>query len=94
MASRRLERGQATTDYIALLAVVVALVAVGATLTGVGAPGVVNAVRAQIAHALCIVTGRACHAERSLPCTVAMRRESRRYGLNLAFISCRTARCA
>ena len=86
MASRRLERGQATTDYIALLAVVVALVAVGATLTGVGAPGVVNAVRAQIAHALCIVTGRACHAERSLPCTVAMRRESRRFGLNLAFI--------
>jgi len=86
MGPRRSERGQATTDYVALLAVVVALVAIAATLAAVGAPGLVNAVRAQMAHALCVVTGRACRVDRQRPCIVAMRRESRRYGLNLAFI--------
>ena len=86
MGSRRSERGQATTDYVALLAVVAALVAIAATLAAVGAPGVVNAVRAQMAHALCVVTGRACHVDRLRPCIVAMRRESRRYGLNLGFV--------
>lgn len=86
MASPRNARGQATTDYIALLALVAVLVAIAASLAAVGAPGVVNAVRGQIARALCVVSGRACHADRQRPCPVALRRESRRYGLNVAFI--------
>jgi hypothetical protein len=86
MASQRGERGQATTDYVALLAVVAVLVAIAATLTAVGAPGVVNAVRAQMARALCVVTGQACAVDRPRPCTFAMRRDSRRYGLNLAVV--------
>lgn len=87
MAPLRSERGQATTDYMALLAVVTALVTIVATLAVVGAPGVVNAVRAQMAHALCVVSGRACHVDRRRPCTVAMRRETRHYGINLAIVA-------
>lgn len=86
MASLRSQRGQATTDYVALLALVGVLIAIAATLAAVGAPGLVNAVRAQMAHALCVVTGLACHVDRSPPCTVAMRRETRHYGLNLALV--------
>jgi len=86
MAPRRHERGQATTDYVALLAVVAVLIAIATTLTAVGAPGVVNAVRAQMARALCIVTGQACASDGPRPCPVATRRDSRRYGLNLALV--------
>jgi len=86
MASRRSQRGQATIDYVALLAVVAVLVAIAATLAAVGAPGMVNAVRARVEHALCVVTGRVCRVDRPRPCTVTLRRETRSYGLNIAIL--------
>ncbi len=80
------ERGQATIDYTTLLALVVALLAAGAALLPGGARGVANAVRAQTAHALCVVTGKACRLDRPQPCAVAMRRETRHYAVNIGFV--------
>lgn len=86
MSPPRLQRGQATIDYTTLLAVVVALLAASAALVPGGARGVANAVRAQTEHALCIVTGKVCKLDRPGPCAVAMRRETRSYGVNIAII--------
>ena len=86
MPSRRFERGQATVDYTALLAIVAVLLGTLAALFPSGARGMVNAVRAQTAHALCVVTGKACRRDRTRPCAVAMRRETRRYGITIGFV--------
>ncbi|MGH2841667.1 MAG: hypothetical protein ACRDKY_12670 [Solirubrobacteraceae bacterium] len=80
------ERGQATIDYTTLLALVAGLLAAVAALVPGGARGVANAVQAQTAHALCIVTGKACRVDRARPCTVAMRRETRHYGLTVGIV--------
>lgn len=75
MGRARDQRGQATSEYIALLAVLAALLTVAGTVTVVGSPGIVNAVVAQLRRALCVVTGGACPADRVRPCVVAALRD-------------------
>ena len=65
MQSLRAERGQATIDYVALVAVVAAVLAAGGAATAIAAPGVANAVLGQVRHALCVVGGGPCPAPRS-----------------------------
>jgi Flp pilus assembly pilin Flp len=72
----RQERGQATIEYLALIAVLAVLLVAAAAVASGGAPGVANAVLAQVRHALCIVTGGGCAAERLLPCVVASERDA------------------
>ncbi len=71
----RSERGQGTIEYIALIAVLAIVLGAAATLATGGASGVANAFVGQVRHALCIVSGRACRAERRLPCVVASERD-------------------
>lgn len=66
-------RGQATIDYVVVVALVALVLAVGGT--AVAAPGVANAVVSSVRRALCIVTGGGCTTVRPRPCTV--RSESR-----------------
>ena len=71
----RSERGQATIDYVALVAVLAIVFALAVGAAPVGAAGVVNAVTGQIRHALCVVAGGPCPDPRSKPCVVASTRE-------------------
>jgi hypothetical protein len=80
----RTERGQATIDYIALIAVMAILLGAGVGLVTGGAPGVANAVLGQVRHALCIVTGSSCRAERRLPCVVASDRDGRHVAVTIS----------
>jgi hypothetical protein len=82
----RQERGQATIDYLALIAALVVLLASAAALATGGAPGVANAVLGQVRHALCIVTGSACAAQRRLPCVVASERDGRHVAVNVLLV--------
>ncbi|MGI8731632.1 MAG: hypothetical protein ACR2LK_16890 [Solirubrobacteraceae bacterium] len=70
MSKLRCQRGQATIDYVALIAVLALLVAPAAAVVD-GAPGVVNSVLGQLRRALCIVQGGHCPAEERRPCVVA-----------------------
>lgn len=80
------QRGQATIDYVALIAFLAVLLAAAAALAASGAAGFTNAVVGQIRHALCIVTGSACLAERRLPCVVASDRDTRHAAVTLAIV--------
>jgi hypothetical protein len=82
----RHERGQATIDYLALIAVLAILLVAAAAVVSGGAPGVANAVLAQVRHALCIVTGGACPAERLLPCVVASERDARHVAVTVFLV--------
>jgi hypothetical protein len=82
----REERGQATIDYIALIAVLAILLVAAAAVVSGGAPGVANAVLGQVRHALCVVTGRACTAERRLPCAVAVERDDRHVAVTVLLV--------
>jgi hypothetical protein len=83
----RSERGQATVDYVALLAVVTLLLAAtAAAAISAGAPGVANGVLGQLRHALCVVSGAACPAAVRRPCTVASTRDVRHVAVNLALV--------
>jgi Flp pilus assembly pilin Flp len=62
------QRGQASVEYVAVIALVAVMV-VG-TAVAVGAPGLRDAVVAGFRHALCVVTGAACRDDLG-PCTVA-----------------------
>lgn len=79
----RCSRGQATVDYVALIAVlaVVLTVALGGS-TGAAA-GIVNAVAGQLRHALCVVGGGSCPDLTPRPCAVATRRDTRHYAVSL-----------
>jgi hypothetical protein len=80
------ERGQATIDYIALIAVLAVLLSSTAAVASGGAPGVANAVVGQVRHALCIVTGSTCAAQRVLPCVVASERDGRHVAVNVLLV--------
>ena len=82
----RCSRGQATTDYVALVAVVAVLLASGFALAGGAGPGIVNAVAGQIRHALCVVAGGPCPDLRSRPCTVASTRDAHHLAVNLVLV--------
>jgi Flp pilus assembly pilin Flp len=80
------QRGQATTDYVALVALLAVLLAVGASVTSIGAPGVANAVLGQFRRALCLVGGGDCPIAPRAPCTVASTRDSRHFAVNLVLV--------
>jgi hypothetical protein len=83
----RSERGQATVDYVALLAVgALLLAAAAATVTAVGAPGVANGVLGQFRQALCLVSGTACPVAARRPCTVASTRDVRHVAVSVALV--------
>jgi hypothetical protein len=82
----RSERGQATLDYVALLAMGALLLAAAAAVAGAGAPGVANGVLAQFRSALCVVSGTACPPAPRRPCTVASTRDVRHVAVNLALV--------
>jgi hypothetical protein len=75
MQRLRDQRGQATIDYVALIALLAVLVTVTASLTGF-APGIVNATLGQVRRALCIVRGGDCPISTPQPCTVASNRKA------------------
>lgn len=79
----RCSRGQATVDYVALIAVVALLVALALGVVPRAAPGIVNAVAGQIRHALCVVGGGRCPDPASAPCTVTSTRDARHLAVNL-----------
>jgi hypothetical protein len=80
------ERGQATADYVALIALLAVLLTVMAGFVGVGAPGVANAVLGQFRQALCVVAGGACPPAPRKPCTVASTRDARHVAVNLGLV--------
>lgn len=80
------ERGQATIDYVALIAVLGLLVLVPATAVADGAPGVVNAVLGQLQRALCIVRGGDCPAEQRRACVVAGDRDAHHVAVTVALL--------
>jgi hypothetical protein len=80
------QRGQATIDYVALIAVLGLLLAAAAALAAGGGAGVTNAVVGQLRRALCVVSGGACPAERPQPCVVASRRDSDHAAISMAIV--------
>ncbi|MEA2155225.1 MAG: hypothetical protein QOE11_1365 [Solirubrobacteraceae bacterium] len=86
MRHLRAERGQATVDYVALLALLAVLLAAAAAGTAIGAPGVANAVLGQLRRALCLVSGGPCPLAASDPCTVASRRDARHVAVDLGIV--------
>ncbi len=82
----RCTRGQATVEYVALVAVVAILAGARLALAGAGAPGIVNAVVGQIRHALCIVGGGPCPDRRPRPCMVAGTRDTRHFAVGVVVV--------
>ena len=85
MSKLRCQRGQATLDYVALIAVLAMALAAAVTASGVGVPGVVNAVLGQLRAALCIVNGHSCRVQQRA-CVVASDRETRHFALSIAIV--------
>jgi len=83
MRMERPQSGQATIEYLGLVALLAVLLVAG---SAIGAPGVANAVLGQMRHALCIVTGKRCTVDLQRPCTVASRRETRRIALSIVLV--------
>ncbi|HEV7808286.1 MAG TPA: hypothetical protein VGO80_20935 [Solirubrobacteraceae bacterium] len=86
MPSLRSDHGQATLDYVALIAVLAVLIGAAAAVAGGGAASMTNVVLGQMRRALCIVTGGACPVQRELPCIVAGDRETYHVALSLAIV--------
>ena len=80
------QRGQATIDYVALIAVLALLLGAATAVAATGAPGVTNAVMSQLRRALCIVTGQACTSHRELPCVVASRRDAKHVAVSIVVV--------
>ena len=76
------QSGQATIDYVALIAVLAIVLALAVGVAPVGAAGIANAVTGQIRHALCLVGGGPCPDPRSKPCMVASRRDLRHFSVS------------
>jgi hypothetical protein len=82
----RCSRGQATLEYVALIAILAVLLSAAvAVATGAG-PGIVNAVAGRIRHALCVVGGGPCPDLSPKPCTVAGTRDARHYAVSLIVV--------
>lgn len=79
----RFERGQATIDYVALVAVLAIVFGLALGVAPAGAAGIVNAVTGQIRLALCRVGGGPCADPRSKPCTVASTRDLHHFAVSL-----------
>jgi hypothetical protein len=85
MRSHGSQRGQATIDYVALIAILALLLGTAAAVASGGAAGVTNAVLGQVHRALCIVTGGWCPADRPRPCVVASDRDDVHIAVKIAF---------
>jgi hypothetical protein len=75
--------GQATIDYVAVVAVLAIVFGLAVGVAPAGAAGIVNAVTGQIRHALCRVGGAPCADPRSKPCTVASTRDLRHFAVRV-----------
>lgn len=82
----RFDRGQATVDYVAIVAVLAIVFGAALASAAVGAPGVVNAVAGQFRHALCLVGGGRCPAWRSKPCSVATTRAASHFAVTAVIV--------
>lgn len=80
------QRGQATVDYVAIIAVLAIVFSVALASAAIGAPGIVNAVTGQVRHALCLVGGGRCPEWRSKPCAVATTREQRHFAVTVILV--------
>jgi len=78
--------GQATIDYVALVAVLAIVFGLALGVAADGAAGVVNAVTGQIRHALCVVGGGPCPDPRSKPCVVASSRDLHHFSVSFLVI--------
>jgi hypothetical protein len=81
----RSANGQATIDYVALVAVLAIVFGLAVGVAPVGAAGIVNAVTGQIRHALCLVGGGPCVVTRAKPCVLASTRDLHHFAVS-AFI--------
>jgi hypothetical protein len=80
------QRGQATIDYVALIAVLALLLSGAPAIADGDAAGVTNAVVGQLRRALCVVSGAACPVEDPQPCVVASRRDADHVALTIAIV--------
>lgn len=80
------QRGQATVDYVAIVAVLAIVFSAALASAAIGAPGIVNAVAGQFRHALCLVGGGPCPEWRSKPCAVATTREQRHFAVTVILL--------
>lgn len=84
MSKLRRQDGQATIDYVALIAVLAVLLTATTAFAGGRAPGVTNAVLGQFRHALCIVKGGDCPSQAEVPCVVASHRDADHLAVSIA----------
>ena len=80
------ERGQATVDYVAIVALLAIVFSAALASAAIGAPGIVNAVAGQFRDALCRVGGGPCPHWRSRPCTVSTTREQRHIAVTVVLL--------
>ncbi|MBJ7330433.1 MAG: hypothetical protein JHC95_11095 [Solirubrobacteraceae bacterium] len=78
------ERGQATLEYVAVIALVTVIVAVGSVATY--APGYANATVGGFRKALCIVAGRECRSLDEQPCVVRSQSADKTLSADIAFV--------
>jgi hypothetical protein len=77
------QRGQGTVEYVGVVFIVAAVVALGASAAlGAGPPEIWSAVRREIHRALCIVTGGDCEQDRA-PCPVASKSDSTEWSVSV-----------
>jgi hypothetical protein len=86
MSSRRGDDGQATIEYVAVLALLALLLVVSAAVVSGRAPGIANAFLGQFRRALCIVSGGDCPADTEKPCVVAGSRDTHHTALSIGFV--------
>lgn len=82
----RCSRGQATVDYVALIAVLAVLLTAALGFSTGAAPGIVNAVAGQLRHALCVVGGGMCRDLAPRPCAVASTRDMHHFAVSLVVV--------
>ncbi len=80
----RSERGQATLEWTALVAVVAVVLAVGGAVAG--APGIANAVGGALQRALCLVGGGTCRPAEPRACVMSSMDSSARAGVKFVFV--------
>lgn len=78
--------GQATIDYVAVVAVLAIVFGLAIGVAPAGAAGIVNAVTGQIRLALCLVGGGPCADPRSKPCTVASTRDLHHFAVKVLIV--------
>lgn len=80
----RSERGQATLEWTALVAVVAAVLALAGAVAG--GPGIVNAVGGALQRALCLVGGGTCRPAEPEACVLSSSDSSLQAGMKLTFV--------